>query len=478
MTSTSPTNRPSVDRRRFLTAAGATGAALLASNTHAQTQRSTSQTNNRARNVILLVADGMSAGTLQLADRYLRDHGQGPSHWVRLWSRPEVRRAAQMTHSANALVTDSAAAGSAWGSGVHVNNGAINFTPDNQEPTPLLVEAKAHNKATGLVTTTRVTHATPAAFVANVPRRSLEDDIARQMLERNVDLILGGGAKHFPPETIALRPNTDVLHTQAQLRAYAANTTTKPRPVIGLFNNDHMRYEIDRLQQSAAEREPSLEDMTRVALAELDQAPNGFVLQIEGGRVDHAAHANDAAALVQDQVAFDHAIAAVDAFTQGRDDTLVLLTTDHANANPGLTIYGQPGIRCWERLAKATHSFEWITERFAERDKDNTDPLDTFVALVEQAAAVKLTQAERDAIQRGVLDRQPTSPFRPLSQPLPVLGQVLANHFGVAFVSPNHTADYVELTAWGPGSEPVAGLMDNIELHTLMRNALGFPENK
>ncbi|MEL7472211.1 MAG: alkaline phosphatase [Planctomycetota bacterium] len=426
----------------------------------------------RARNVIFLVSDGMSFGTLQMADRAMRLWANQGSRWVELLARPGVRRALQMTHSANSLVTDSAAAGTAWGAGVHVRNGAVNFTPEGREPRPILVEAKANGKATGLVTSTRVTHATPAAFVANVPKRDMEDAIAEQTLERGVDLVLGGGAKHFPASLLERHDRYRVLRTRNDLLAYERGGSRGPRPALGVFNNSHLRYEIDRRRMPSEAREPSLAELTRVAIAELDRAPDGFVMQIEGGRVDHAAHANDAAGLVLDQWAFDEALAVADDFARGRDDTLVIVTTDHGNANPGHTLYLDAGDRAFASMANATQSFEWIFEQL-ERRRD-ADRVGAISELLEQAASVTLTPLERETLARAFGQGEMTDAFRPASQPGPVLGSILANHFGVAFISPNHTADYVELTAYGPGSEPIIGLMDNIELHPVVRRALGL----
>src|SRR5207302_861017 len=92
----------------------------------------------------------------------------------------------------------SAAGGSAWSCGLHINNGNINVTPTGQQRIPLFVQAGQSGKATALVTTTRVTHATPASFIANVPNRDMEKAIAQQTLERSVDVVLGGGAHYFP----------------------------------------------------------------------------------------------------------------------------------------------------------------------------------------------------------------------------------------------------------------------------------------
>ena len=142
----------------------------------------------------------MSHGTLGLANQWKLRHQQAAPHWLKLLERPDINRSLQDTASANSPVTDSAAAGSAWGCGQRINNGAINYDPQGKALKPILSYAKEAGKQTGLVTTCRLTHATPAAFTVNVKERGMENAIARQYLEREVDVLLGGGARHFLQE--------------------------------------------------------------------------------------------------------------------------------------------------------------------------------------------------------------------------------------------------------------------------------------
>lgn len=451
-----------MNRRTFLqTSAGA--GALLAGAGRSRGATSTGRARRGpARNVILLVSDGMSTGTLTLADVVRRKREGVGSHWVRLWDRPDVHRGMMETRAADSEVTDSAAASSAWSVGERVNNGAICVTPDGRRPTPLLVRASAKGLATGLVTTTRVTHATPAAFVANVPERDMEDEIARQMVERGVDVTLGGGAKHFPEELLA-QSGVNVIRTADELSRATHNGSSGR--LLGLFNRSHMRYELDRPAS-----EPTLAAMTRAALHALQHRTEGFVVQIEGGRVDHAAHANDAGSLIADQLAFDDAIGTVLEFVEGRDDTLVIVTTDHGNANPGLTLYGEPGNEGLMKASRARKSFEWIQERIGRGGR-------SLPSLVEEASGVSLTAEQRELLEAGVVRGERVDPFGEANKPGPVIGSVLANHFGIAFVSPNHTSDHVEITAFGPGAEAIRGLVPNTALHDVCSEALKLPAN-
>lgn len=463
-------------RRAFLGWTGASallaGASLGVHRAHAgRPDRRSSTAARKAKNVIFMVSDGMSQGTLTLAHMLRRVRDGRDSNWVSLWSRPGVKRALARTHSADSLVTDSAAGGCAWSIGEHINNDAVNFTPDGRTPTPLLLHAKQNGKATGLVTTTRLTHATPASFLATMPKRSMEDQIGPQMLERGFDVALGGGGKYITPAIIAKHPSLRIARDESALLALAAMNDIAP--LLGVFADSHCPYELDR-----AANLPSLTKMTRAALDVLSRRNDGFVLQIEGGRVDHAAHANDAGSLLFEQLEFDNAIGAVAEFVKDRDDTLVIITTDHANANPGLTLYGRDSYVAFERLSKVRHSFEWlfakVDTKIAYDDPSHTNDSKTLgdlPAAVLEATSIELTRGQI-AQMMAAMEGRPTMPFAAMNGATSVLGQILANSLGVSFISPNHTADMVEVTAMGPGSEILAAAIDNIDLHTMMVSAM------
>jgi len=477
-TSDEATPRRGVDRRSFL---GWSGAAALLGVGGARMGRAQARVAGTrpggdgrvARNVIFMVSDGMSQGTLTLAHMFRRLRDGRDSHWVSSWSRPGVRRALARTHSADSLVTDSAAGGCAWGIGEHINNEVINITPDGRQPTPILVHARQNGKATGLVTTTRLTHATPASFLATMPKRSMEGEIAAQMLERGFDVALGGGGKFITPELIARHPALRVARDAATLTRLAnAQDTT---PLLGVFADSHCPYELDRTADS-----PSLSAMTRAALDVLSRRERGFVLQVEGGRVDHAAHANDAGALLFDQVEFDNAIGAVADFARERDDTLVIITTDHANGNPGLTLYGPESHAAFGRLCAVKKSFEWIFEQIDTKiayddpaKPQESTSAEKLVAAVREATGVELSAPQMRQMELALAGRR-TMPFDPMNSPTSVLGQILANTLGVSFMSPNHTSDMVEVTAMGPGSEALGPAIDNIDLHGLMVRAMAL----
>lgn len=447
-----------ISRRRFLggTAAAGAGLALAAPAPRAGAHP---VEGGVAANVIFMVADGMSAGTLALGDLLHREQFGERCSWARLMRHERTVRAMIDTRSANSMVTDSAASSSAWSIGALVNNDAVCVKPDGVEMSPLLLRARESGRATGLVTTTRVTHATPAGFAANSGSRGAEDAIAAQLIDRGYDLLMGGGARHFSREVLNGRP---VVTTARQLRDVAPGGGA---PFVGLFAESHMSFEIDR-----PDHEPSLEEMTRFAIAHLAARGSGFVLQIEGGRVDHAAHNNDAGALLREQVAFDRAVAVASEFALSRRDTLLVVTTDHGTANPALTDYADAGAAGLARARGITRSFEWIARQYADSDREAR----TIARLIEQATGIVVTPRERGLLEQWSRGEE-TDPFSLANRKYGPLGSILANHVAIAFLSPNHTSDFVEFTAVGPGTSRVRPFMAIHEVHEVLRGALDLP---
>lgn len=465
-----------VSRRGFL-AAGAGAAALAIPGARArQAPIDARRADRPARNIIFMISDGMSMGTLSLADMHLRETAGRESAWVK-WIRESgapggPARALLGTASEDSLVTDSAAAVSAWSIGERVRNGAINIASDWRAPEPLWRRAKRAGKATGLVTTTRVTHATPAGFVAHVPRRDMEDEIARQIVDAGVDVALGGGARHWPADLLARRAG-EVVRTREALRGAGAprNASGSPAPLLGLFHDSHMSFELER-----PETEPTLAEMTLAALAALERAPDGFALHIEGGRVDHAAHQNDAAALVKDQIAFDEALAGALRFVRERDDTLLICTTDHGNANPSLHEYGPEANAKFRRLSQVRRSTEWMMTQIGTIPEDDRSP-GVLRNILGHATGLEITEAEAACLSRWT--RGETADIARVRNGLMTpIGAVLSNHLGVGFLGPNHTAELVECTATGPGSEAVRRCAHLTDLCAVVSGSLGLPPGR
>ncbi|MEY4751536.1 MAG: hypothetical protein RIQ60_3750 [Pseudomonadota bacterium] len=344
-----------------------------------------------AKNVIFFLGDGMGITTQTAA----RIYKVGEDGELTMDTLPET--AFVKTYSNNAQVTDSAPSMAAYMTGVKMNNEVVSMTPDTsafdvltgkdylngadstcpatgngKSVTTLLELAKAAGWATGAVTTTRITHATPAATYSHICHRDGENNIAAQAvpggagyntaLGDGVDVLLGGGRQFFLPTTAGGR-RTDGRDLTAELKAkgytYVANKTefdaaavASTTKLVGLFTSSHMSYDIDRDPTV----EPSLAEMTTKAIDLLSRKGKGFFLMVEGGRIDHALHETTAQKALQDTVAFDDAIQTaitrMSAKDPGLKNTLIVVTADHDHtlvlngyaARTGRTTPTNPGV--------------------------------------------------------------------------------------------------------------------------------------
>jgi alkaline phosphatase len=461
-------------RRNFLKAGLAGG--LLASIAPARLSATVAGSAGSAKNIIFVVSDGMSQGALSMADLYLRHTTGTPSRWMNLYSRPDARRALMETASASSPVTDSAAASSAWASGIRVPNGSLNLQGDGTRNLPILREARTAGIAGGLVTTATVTHATPAGFVAQQDSRNNQAEIAEQYLEARVDVVLGGGSTFFQPDS---RSDKRDLAGDFRTEGYAlvsnrdemlANDGKKP--LLGTFSRSHIPFEIDRSNNPELRSTiPSLHEMTQVALDRLSNGHERFILQVEGARIDHAAHNNDAAALIHDQIALDRALGVVLDFVADRNDTLVIVCTDHGNANPGLNGHGMSyddSLAMFEKLTGFTRSNEWAM-RGLTADSSAAD----IATRVYEATSIELEMREVELLRKALASEHREG-YRVRENPTILLGQILSNHIAVGWNGVAHTQDNVEFLALGPGSESLPGFIRNTDVHALMRKALGL----
>ena len=448
-------------RRNFLKTAGLISAASLPLQA-ARAEKPKSAEN--PKNLIFLVADGMGTGTLSAA-HFWKQHTEGvDSEWIKLYSDKTVTRSFQDTASASSFINDSAAAGSAWGCGYRVNNGTINITPDGKKPTPLFVHAKNAGKATGLVSTCSITHATPAAFAVNMESRNAEEAIADQYLEREMDVYLGGGLSSFHREDSNIIPEFEKKgYAYAEDRKSLKKAAKKDR-MLGLFSEGHLPYVIDRVNDPAFKGMPNLEEMFEASLDVLSRNPNGFVLQVEAGRVDHAGHENDPATIVYEQLEFDRCIKVARNFMKKSPDTLLVVTTDHGCGGCQFTGARGMGISLPEALdniAKFKGSFSSMGAKFKETgkfDPETFEKLTTIKASAEKAAKVEALVPEYKGWFSAVVGH--------------VFADELAQLTGFGWSSHNHTAEHVESVAVGPGSEAFPAFYNNDEMFGILREVL------
>lgn len=430
---------------------------------------STSRSKKSAKNIIFLVSDGMSSGTLNIADMLIRHKEGKASTWINLYEENIVRRALMDTASASSLVTDSAAAGSAWGGGMRVRNGALNVGPKGEKPVPILQKFKSAGKSVGCVTTVQITHATPASFCVNNGSRNAMPTIAEDYLRLRFDVMMGGGAEFFSPERRA--DNRDLFEAFQQTGFEVARNrkemmnADREKPLLAVFSEDGLPYAVDRVNnKELTENIPSLAEMTQKAIDIMKKNPNGFVMQVEGGKVDWAAHGNDAPALIYDQLDFDAAVKVAMDFAMKDKETLVIITTDHGNSNPGYFQYGR-GNENLERMFETTASNQWVLNQI-NPSFSNSQVIDLFM----EHQKIPLTQEEAQIIL-GSYKYNGDGLYNPQNLPFHSLASIQSKYNSIHWAGTNHSADYVELAMFGPGSENLSGFMKNYELHNFMLEA-------
>ncbi|BDW92355.1 alkaline phosphatase [Flagellimonas marinaquae] len=431
----------------------------------------------KAKNIILLVSDGMSTGTLNMADLYLsRKTGKG-SNWLNLYRENKVNRALMDMASANSMVTDSAAASSSWGGGARINNGGINYGVNGEQHLPIWQKFKSAGKKTGCVTTVPITHATPAGFCVNEKSRNDQASIAEKYLEHGFDVLMGGGNEYFDAEK--RKDKKDMYRAFANKGYVVARsrqemmTAPAHQQILGVFSDNGLAYTKDReSNKELMENIPSLAEMTQKAIENLSDSPKGFTLQVEAGKVDWAAHANDIAGLLYDQVAFDEAVQVAMDFAEKDGDTLVIITTDHGNANPGL-IYGKNANDNFDTVQNYKHTNEWILNSIGKETS-----VSNLKERVEFANGFALTDEEAKTLLSYYTSLKPKDGwYNPRNLPFNALAEIQKKHTSVGWISMQHSADYVELAMYGPGSELLNPFIKNTDLHFLMLEAAEVENN-
>lgn len=424
----------------------------------------------KAKNIIFMISDGMSLGTLTMADLYSRNILGKTSHWIGLYESKKVSRALMSTASASSIVTDSAAASSAFGGGVRVKNGVLNTGPNGEKYLPVWQQFKQNGKKAGCVTTVTITHATPAGFCVNSEKRNAEPMIAELYAELGMDVMMGGGDEFFNPEKREDRKDVYSVYEQKGyqiIRDAAGLKNISPnRKTLGVFSTGALPYTVDREHLNEFKDTPTLAEMTVAAIGQMKDHPHGFVLQVEGGKVDWSAHANDVAALIHDQLAFDEAVKAAIDFAERDGNTLVIITTDHGNANPG-TIYGPDATKNFNSIANYKYTNEYILNKI--HADFNIQQVKDWIY---EGNRISLTDDEAGLLlgfYNGLEKEDGLYNYKKL--PFKLYSEIQKKHNSVGWISMDHSGDYVEVAIYGPGSELLMPFIKNTDLHDLMLHA-------
>jgi len=448
-------------------ALGLSAALMMSACSPASTAQQTKTPENKAdapaKNVILFIGDGMGISTITAA-RIFDGQSQGKKGEEHQLAFDTFENVALIkTYNVNAQVPDSAGTATAMMSGYKTNIGAVNVPPSlldarspdscNPDALPphLTKRAQAAGKAVGILSTARITHATPAAMYSHSPSRDLEADkdikgvfancasIAQQMVDSPAEVILGGGSKEFSEAQIETLKR-DFIYVANKTEMTAAGDGK----LRGLFNRSHMSFEADRGETD----EPSLAEMTSAAIDRLAADEDGYVLMVEAGRIDHAHHGINAYRALTDAQALNEAVKVAKA--KAGDDTLIMVTADHSHVftMAGYPVRGNPILGLTKGFNPETRQVEII------KDKDGK-PYTTL------------------GYHNGPNVREADSPA--LTDNM-VQAKDFRQQTAVNLSSETHGGEDVALFATGPGAEKVRGVMEQNKIYNVMAGAMGWEE--
>lgn len=433
----------------------------------------------------MVIPDGFGPASETLARDYV--------HWTnnRTVELPvdEMLIGTVRTKATDSYITDSASAATAYSCGIKTYNGAIGIYEDYTPCGTVLEAAKFAGYKTGLVATSRITHATPASYASHTWNRDDEANIAAQLvgvthpLGPQVDILLGGGRCFFLPQNTTGSCRKDDRDLIPAAKKFGYNVFTDRAgfdkknlkiPYMGLFASGHMAYEVDRDEA----KEPSLTEMSIKALDSLAaataQSKKGFFIMIEASRIDHAGHANDLPGHMYDSLEYNRAMDAIRAWVKkhSKDSpTLMLSAADHETGGLaiGIQLEGPPDYFWWpESLSKATASTEALTA--AAKAYNGTDATGFFKTTIFPRYGIDdATDAE---VTAAVAARTSST------QLTKVLRDALTARTGVTWSTGGHTAVDVNLYAYGKGWEQFVGNHENTDIGMAAFKVLGLEVEK
>jgi alkaline phosphatase len=462
---------PNTTRRTFLkgSSAAAGVAALGMQGTKPANANDTDASDDGGpTNVILFVGDGQGRSQLDLG-RYLKAYREDSEEFPLNVADTTFNMDRHDAHGSaltypddpEEFVTDSAAAGTAMATGYKTYNGAIggveNDAGEFVAKRTVLEEAREMGYATGLVTTARMTHATPASFATHVPDRGQEEAIAAQYVrDSGVDVLFGGARSYFLPDG---RETDDAnLVAEAKRNGYQYATTESDlesldsAPALGLFSeSDHLNYVLDR-QDGDDSSQPGLDAMAGTALDLLEARGNkGFFLLVEAGRIDHASHANYPV-VAHEQLEADRVVGRLLDYAEGgHGETSVITTADHETGGLSLGSGGPYDVNfdVLEGMEASTAALVPLVEAAESREE--------VASIMAEKTGVDLLDTELDEL-------------RAYNTPV---ADILNQRIRLGWTTTGHTAENVPTFATGPNAEFFDDTIDNTDIAGAIRERFG-----
>ena len=429
--------------------------------------------NKEAKNVILLIPDGMSVDGLTLA----RWYNGGTA-----LNLDEMASGLVRTYSSDAPIADSAPAGTAMATGFKSHTGFVGVLPDentmpgmapldpNDKRKPvanILEAAQLAGKATGIIATSEIMHATPADFSAHDPSRKNYDSISEQQVYQDINVLIGSGSKYF---TSDVRGDKEDLLSVIESKYQYADTPEEFSKITkgnlwAMFALVAMAYDFDREPKN----EPSLAEMTDKAIDLLSQDEDGFFLMVEGSKIDWAAHANDPIGIISDILAFDDAVSVALDFAKADGNTVVISATDHGNS--GITIgngstdssYDKTPLASFiDPLKKASLTGEGIEKKLNADRSNITVVMKTYYGISDLTAEeIK----EIKGTEEGSMNY--------------TIGPMIAKRANIGFTTKGHTGEDMPLYVYSPeGVDQLTGTVENTDIAVYMEKAMGLDLSK
>ncbi|MED1597185.1 MULTISPECIES: alkaline phosphatase [Bacillus] len=430
------------------------------------------QVGKQPKNVIMMVMDGTSSSATTLARWY-----KGAPLAL-----DQIVSGGVRTYSAESAITDSAPAATALATGNKSNSSYVGVLPsvvnspgleqikeeDKSRPVANVLEgAERSGRATGIIATSEIQHATPAGFSAHHVIRKNFEVIGEQQVYQNIEVVLGGGkAVLQPAASSGIRQDNEDLIKVIQDKGYDfvetkdALLNSKSDKIWGSFSNAALAFDMDR--EATSPEQPTLSQMTRKAIQTLSKDKDGFFLFVEGSKPDWAAHANDPIGMISDVLAFDAAVAEALQFAKKDGNTMVIALADHGNS--GISIGNKNTTKGYDTtpvsayiapLKKAKMTLEGATNKL----KDDLSNIKEVAALY---GLDNLTDDEKEKLKAA----------QKKADVGPILTKLLANRANIGFTTGGHTGEDVFLYSYGPGKP--YGFVQNTDIAKTMAKAMGF----
>lgn len=435
----------------------------------------------KSKNLIVLIGDGMGPPQITLSRLYAQEYNDLDQLII-----DDYLVGTNSTHADNSpeskesgIVTDSGASGTAFATGHKTYNGAISVTNEEvAKPVGSILEAaKEAGKGTGLISTARITHATPAVYASHVRSRDNEDAIAQQYLDAEIDVLIGGGERHFVSSEndakfgeAAREDGLNLLEDFKEngyviARSKEELLQVEGDRVLGLLADTHVPYNLDREGDTI----PSLKEQLETAISVLEKNEEGFVIMLEGGRIDHAGHANDIHSVVHEMLEFDEAFGAAIEYAEKDGNTSVIATADHETG--GLTI-GRDNI--YDAYLDVFEPITASSEKIGTELADAKSEEDIQDIVKEYTGIDDLSEDEVKTIMSGnLLDGEPSSYEREGS-----FNAVIAKRSAIGWTGHGHTGVDVGVYGYGPAAELLQGFNDNTDFAKAGAQALGLDMDK